>query len=166
MTELHELTATGAAARIREGQISPVELVQALLTRIERLEPELRAWVTLDVDGALEAARAAEQATRRGGDDLEPLHGVPIALKDIYYVKGLPTTAGFGPLADFVPDRDAASVEKLRAAGAIVLGKTVTTQFAYADPPPTRNPWRADRTPGGSSSGSARQGLRVGGGSA
>jgi len=155
MTELHELTATGAAARIREGQISPVELVQALLTRIERLEPELRAWVTLDADGALEAARAAEQATRRGGDDLEPLHGVPIALKDIYYVKGLPTTAGFGPLADFVPDRDAASVEKLRAAGAIVLGKTVTTQFAYADPPPTRNPWRADRTPGGSSSGSA-----------
>lgn len=155
MTELHDLTATEAAAQIQAGQLSPVELVRALLARIERLEPELRAWVTLDAEGALEAARAAEQTARRGGSELGPLHGVPIALKDIYYVKGLPTTAGFGPLADFVPDRDAAAVQKLRAAGAIVLGKTVTTQFAYADPPPTRNPWRADRTPGGSSSGSA-----------
>ena len=155
MTELHELTATEAAARIRDGKLSPVELVQALLARIERLEPALRAWVTLDADGALAAARTAEQKARGSGSEPGPLHGVPIALKDIYYARGLPTTACFGPLADFVPDRDAASVEKLRTAGAIVLGKTVTTQFAYADPPPTRNPWRSDRTPGGSSSGSA-----------
>jgi aspartyl-tRNA(Asn)/glutamyl-tRNA(Gln) amidotransferase subunit A len=154
MAELHELTATEAAERIRSKTLSPVELVQALLARIERLEPRLRAWVTLDAEGAVSAAQEAEAVAAAGGE-IGPLHGVPVALKDIYYTSGLPTTAGFPPLADFVPDRDAVSVQALRAAGAIVLGKTVTTQFAYADPPPTRNPWRDDRTPGGSSSGSA-----------
>ena len=155
MAELHELTATAAAEAIRRKKISPVELVQALLDRIEQIEPRLRAWVTIDADGALATARDAEAAARKRGARLGPLHGVPIGLKDIYYTMALPTTVCFPPLADFVPDRDAVSVTKLRAAGAIVLGKTVTTQFAYADPPPTKNPWRADRTPGGSSSGSA-----------
>ncbi len=155
MAELHEVTATEAAERIRRRQLSPVEVVQALLARIERLEPELCAWVTLDAEGALAAARGAEKMAARRDAELGPLHGVPVGLKDIYYTKGLRTTACFPPLADFVPDRDAVSVARLRAAGAIVLGKTVTTQFAYSDPPPTKNPWRADRTPGGSSSGSA-----------
>ena len=155
MTQIHDLTATEVVERIRRREISPLELVQALLDRIERLEPRLHAWVTLDAEGALDAARGAEELAAQPGAELPPLHGLPIGIKDIYYTKGLPTTAGFPPLADFVPDRDATSVMKLRAAGAIVLGKTVTTQFAYADPPPTCNPWRPDRTPGGSSSGSA-----------
>lgn len=155
MPELYELTATEAADAIRRRSISPLDLVDALLTRIERLDPRIRAWVTLDADGARSAARRAEVALKADGEPRGPLHGVPVALKDIYYTRGLRTTACFPPMEQFVPDRDAASVDRLRAAGAIVLGKTVTTQFAYADPPPTRNPWRADRTPGGSSSGSA-----------
>ena len=155
MSELHELTASQAADQIRRKELSPVELVRALLARIERLEPQLHAWVTLDAEGALTAAATAEQTARERGAQLGPLHGVPVGLKDIYYSAGLRTTACFPPLADFVPDRDAESVRRLRGAGAIVLGKTVTTQFAYSDPPPTRNPWRTDRTPGGSSSGSA-----------
>jgi aspartyl-tRNA(Asn)/glutamyl-tRNA(Gln) amidotransferase subunit A len=155
MADLHELTAADAAARIARRDLSPVELVDALLARIERTEPRLRAWVTVDRDGARAAAREAEAAATRPGATLGPLHGVPVGVKDIYAVRGLPTTCGFGPLADHVPDEDAPSVARLRAAGAIVLGKTVTTQFASADPPPTANPWKAGRTPGGSSSGSA-----------
>ena len=154
MAELHDLTAAEAAARVARRELSPVELVDALLARIDRVEPELRAWVTLDADGARAAARAAAAETMRPGAVLGPLHGVPCGIKDIYHARGLPTTAGFPPLADSVSAEDAFSVARLRAAGAIVLGKTVTTQFASADPSPTRNPWRLDRTPGGSSSGS------------
>jgi aspartyl-tRNA(Asn)/glutamyl-tRNA(Gln) amidotransferase subunit A len=154
MTALHELTAAEAAGRIRARQLSSVELVEALLARIEPLEPNLKAWVTLDAHGARAAAREADEAVA-GGRELGSLHGVPVGLKDLYLTKGLKTTACFPPFERFVPDRDATSVARLRQAGAIVMGKTVTTQFAYADPPPTRNPWRADRTPGGSSSGSA-----------
>ena len=154
MTELHDLTAAEAAIRIAERRVSPVELVDALLARIDRLESDLRAWVTVDADGARAAARAAETEAMRPSATFGPLHGVPCGLKDIYHARGLPTTAGFPPLADNVADADAFSVARLRAAGAIVLGKTVTTQFASADPSPTRNPWRDDRTPGGSSSGS------------
>ncbi|MDP8923081.1 MAG: amidase [Chloroflexota bacterium] len=154
MTELHDLTAAEAATRIARRDVSPVELVDALLARIERFEPIVRAWVTVDAEGARAAARHAETEATRPSAALGPLHGVPCGIKDIYNVRGLPTTAGFPPLADNVPDEDAPSIARLWAAGAIVLGKTVTTQFASADPSPTRNPWRPDRTPGGSSSGS------------
>src|SRR5206468_368570 len=98
----------------------------------------------------LAAARLAEHAAVRG-----PLHGIPVAVKDIFDVAGLPTTAGAPPFAHRRPDEDAASVALLRNQGAIVLGKTHTTQFAYRDPAPTRNPWNLEHTPGGSSSGSA-----------
>ena len=154
MTELHDLTAAVAAERIARRDLSPVELVDALLARIDRLEPDLRAWVTVDAEGARTAARAAEAELTRASAALGPLHGVPCGIKDIYHARGLPTTAGFPPLADSVATEDAFSVARLRAAGAVVLGKTVTTQFASSDPSPTRNPWRHDRTPGGSSSGS------------
>ncbi len=160
MSELHELTATAAADQIRNKKLSPVELVRALLGRIERLDPELRAWVTVDAQGALAAAAAAEQAAAARGARLGPLHGVPIGVKDIYYTAGLKTTAGFRPMAEFVPDRDAESIRRLRGAGAIILGKTVTTQFAYGDPPPTRNPWRSDRTPGGRAAARPRRSRR------
>ena len=153
MTELHDLTAAEAARLIRERTLSPVELVDALLRRIERSQPVLKTFVTVDADGARAAARAAEQAVS-DGRPLRPLHGVPFAAKDIYDAAGLPTTAGYRPLTDSIATQDAHTVAQMKAAGAILLGKTVTTQFASADPSPTVNPWRADRTPAGSSSGS------------
>lgn len=153
MAELHDLGVSEAAALIRERKLSPVELTDALLARIERAEPTLRAFVTVDADGARRAARASEDALTRS-DSLGLLHGVPFAAKDIYNTAGLRTTAGFPPLADNVPDTNAFSIARLKAAGAVLIGKAITTQFASSDPSPTRNPWRQDRTPGGSSSGS------------
>src|SRR5215211_5327731 len=105
MTDLHDLTATQAARQIRARDVSPVELVDGLLTRIERSQPTLKAFVTVDYDGARAAARAAE-ATMSSGADLGPLHGVPFAAKDIYDAAGLPTTAGYGPMANYVPKAD------------------------------------------------------------
>lgn len=151
---LHGLSVLEAAALIRRRKLSPVELVEALLARIEALEPTIQAWEWVDAQGALAAARQREAELRRS-ERLGPLHGVPLGFKDLYHVAGLPTRAGFRPFATHVARQDAAAVARLRAAGAIVLGKTVTTQFAFADPARTRNPWNTARTPGGSSSGSA-----------
>ncbi len=154
MSQPHELTAAQAARLIREGSMSPVDLMDSLLARIDRLEPRLKAWVYLD----RQAARAeAEQKTKDllQGGRVGPLHGVPIGVKDIYYTAGIPTTACSKVYADFVPDLDATSVALLKDAGAVILGKTVTTEFACLDPSPTLNPWNPAHTPGGSSSGSA-----------
>jgi Asp-tRNA(Asn)/Glu-tRNA(Gln) amidotransferase A subunit family amidase len=156
MTELHDLTATEAARQIRERAISSVDLVDALLARIERAQPTLKAFVTIDSAGARAAARAADAALA-SGDKVGPLHGVPFAAKDIYDAAGLPTTAGYGPLANAIPKADSFTVARLKAAGAVLVGKAVTTQFASSDPSPTVNPWRADRTPAGSSSGSGER---------
>ena len=154
MPEPFELTVAQAARQIREGSLSPVTLMESLLERSDRMEPSLRVWVTLDRDAAMDgAAGSARELDRRGPKG--PLHGVPVAVKDIFYTKGVRTTAGSPIYADFVPDFDAASVALLKQAGAIMMGKTVTTEFACGDPPPTRNPWNADHTPAGSSSGSA-----------
>src|SRR3989475_2551724 len=148
--ELAALGVAEARERIGRGTLSPVALVEACLERIGALDATVQAWVHVDAKGALAAARLAEHAAVRG-----PLHGIPVAVKDIFDVAGLPTTAGAPPFAHRRPDEDAASDALLRAAGAIVLGKTHTTQFAYRDPAPTRNPWNLAPTPGGSSSGSA-----------
>lgn len=147
MTELWRLGAVDAAAAIRRGEITPSELLEALLLRIEALEPRVKAWETLDAERALAAARAALT------DGC--LSGVPCGVKDVFCTLGLRTTAYFPAFAELVPGRDAGAVAGLKMAGAIVLGKTTTTQFAMVDPPPTRNPWNTSRTPGGSSSGSA-----------
>jgi aspartyl-tRNA(Asn)/glutamyl-tRNA(Gln) amidotransferase subunit A len=147
------LTLTEASRAIREGKLSPVELTRSCLAMIDRLEPQVKAWVTLDRDGALrEAARLEDE--RRAGRMRGLLHGIPIGIKDIFYTAGMRTTAGHGPMAEFVPDYDSAVVERLKAAGAIILGKTTTTEFALLAPTPTRNPWNLEHTPGGSSSGS------------
>ena len=122
--------------------------------RINALEPRLKAWVYVDRKAVLLEAQQKDKELE-SGVDLGPLHGVPIGLKDIYYTAGIPTTACSKIYADFVPDYDAATVALLKGAGAIMLGKTVTTEFACADPSPTINPWNAAHTPGGSSSGSA-----------
>ena len=148
---LHDLTATEAARLIRARQVSSVELVQALIDRAARVDPLVQAWAALDAGGALAAARAISDST----DSRLPLVGVPFGAKDIFDTANLITSAGFQPYSSRVPNRDAEPVARLRNAGAVLLGKMVTTQFAYADPSITRNPWRDDRTPGGSSSGSA-----------
>jgi Asp-tRNA(Asn)/Glu-tRNA(Gln) amidotransferase A subunit family amidase len=154
MAELYELTAFEAAQRIRQRDVSPVALVESLLQHIDALEPKVQAWVTIDRAGALSAAQQLEQEAQRGSFR-GPLHGVPVGIKDIYYTAGLKTTCGSRIFTDFVPTYDATTVTRLKQAGAIILGKTVTTEFATADPGPTRNPWHPEHTPGGSSSGSA-----------
>ena len=142
------------ADAVRSGALSPVDAVNQTLDRIDAVESQIHAWVEIDREGALRQAEALAQRIQRG-EDPGPLAGVPAGIKDIVDVAGLPTRLGARPFAHFTPDRDAAVVARLRAAGAIILGKTHTTEFAYLDPAPTRNPWQRDHTPGGSSSGSA-----------
>jgi aspartyl-tRNA(Asn)/glutamyl-tRNA(Gln) amidotransferase subunit A len=148
------------AAQIRQGALSPVALTEALLARIEALDPHLHAFLTPARERALGQARAAESALR-GGHDLGPLHGIPYAVKDLYDVAGLPTTAGTHWLADNVAAADCAAVRRLSAAGMVLLGKTHTVQFAFGgvginhDQGTPHNPWhRVPHAPGGSSSGS------------
>ena len=152
--DLSSLSAREAAEAVRAGRVSAVELVEACLARMRALDSELRAWAHVDGEGALAVARERESEAR-AGRLRGPLHGVPIGVKDIFDVAGMPTTGGAKSFAHTRPSADAASVARIRAAGAIVLGKTVTTEFAYRDPAPTRNPWNHGHTPGGSSAGSA-----------
>jgi aspartyl-tRNA(Asn)/glutamyl-tRNA(Gln) amidotransferase subunit A len=152
--ELAELGVREAAEGIRGGACSSEALVEACLARVGAAEPEVKAWAHVDGDGARAAARERD-AEARAGRLRGPLHGVPIGIKDIFDVAGMPTTAGARAFAHTRPTRDCSAVARLRAAGAVILGKTHTTQFAYRDPAPTRNPWNRAHTPGGSSSGSA-----------
>jgi Asp-tRNA(Asn)/Glu-tRNA(Gln) amidotransferase A subunit family amidase len=147
-------TIHAAAEEIRKGRLSPVDLVRSCLERIDRCEDRVRAWVLIDREGALaraeECAREIKHGSWRG-----PLHGIPVAIKDIFDVFDWPTAAGSRLWKNSIARQDATVVRRLRQAGAVFLGKTVTTQYASFDPPPTRNPWNLARTPGGSSSGSA-----------
>jgi aspartyl-tRNA(Asn)/glutamyl-tRNA(Gln) amidotransferase subunit A len=159
MTDLHWLTASEAAKAIAAKKLSPVELTRALLDRIARLDPKLNAFTRLDADAALDAAKAAEREIA-AGRPRGPLHGVPVGIKDIIDVAGLPTTCHSKILIDNVAAADAVCVARLRGAGAIVLGKLSTHEFAIGGPsfdlpwPPARNPWNTAHHPGGSSSGS------------
>ncbi len=143
-----------AAAAIRQRQVTPIDLVEQCLAQIDRWEAHVRAWVFVDRDGArAEAKRLTDELQR--GQYRGPLHGIPIGVKDIFDVFDWPTAAGSKLWANSIARADADVVRQLRQAGAIFLGKTVTTQYASFDPPVTRNPWDLSRTPGGSSSGSA-----------
>ncbi len=145
---------------IRAKQVSPVEVTEALLTRIETLNPKLRAYCTVTADVARRAAREAEIAVQKN-EPLGPLHGVPFSIKDAIYTRGIRTTGGSRLFADLVPEEDAVAVARLRVAGAVILGKTNTSELAHkattSNPlfGPTRNPWDPTRTPGGSSGGAA-----------
>jgi aspartyl-tRNA(Asn)/glutamyl-tRNA(Gln) amidotransferase subunit A len=152
--DLNAMTAAEIARQVRAGTLSPVEVVEACLKRIDEIDPSVLAWVHVDRAGALETARRLETEARRG-EFRGPLHGVPVGIKDIMAVAGMITTNGSGEFAHERPGADATCVAKLKAAGAVILGKTATTQFASGDPAPTRNPWNLEHTPGGSSSGSA-----------
>ena len=147
MAEPYSLTVAEAAKQVRHGQLSPVTLAQSLLDRIDALNPELKAWVTIDREEVLNTARQREleldQSGRRG-----LIHGVPVGLKDIFYTAGMKTTACSRIYADFVPSYDATCVTRIKEAGGIVLGKAVTTEFATGDPSPTLNPWDHAHSPG------------------
>jgi aspartyl-tRNA(Asn)/glutamyl-tRNA(Gln) amidotransferase subunit A len=150
------------AADVAAGQVSPVEVLEALLARIERLNPRLNAYCTLAADQAMAEARQAEAAVQRG-DRLGPLHGVPVSIKDLIATRGIRTTRGSRLWENWVPEQDAPVVERVRAAGAIVVGKTNTPEIGWkgaTDNPvfgPTRNPWDETRTPGGSTGGGSAQ---------
>jgi Asp-tRNA(Asn)/Glu-tRNA(Gln) amidotransferase A subunit family amidase len=158
--DLCSLSAVDVANAIRMREVSPVEVFEAVARRIEALNPRLNAYCTLGLDQAREAARAAAEAVARNAD-LGPLHGVPIAVKDDLPVAGLLCTEGSRLFADRRAPHDALAVERLRAAGAIVLGKTNMPEFGHKGTTDnllfgvSRNPWDVQRTPGGSSGGSA-----------
>jgi Asp-tRNA(Asn)/Glu-tRNA(Gln) amidotransferase A subunit family amidase len=143
-----------AARAMREGRVTSEGLTAAWIARTRAHESRVRAWAWFDERRALDLARAADRALRAGAAH-GPLHGLGIALKDIIDAKGLPTGMGSPIFAGHVADRSAASVEKIEAAGGFVLGKAATCEFATQHPPATTNPWNAQFTPGGSSSGSA-----------
>jgi Asp-tRNA(Asn)/Glu-tRNA(Gln) amidotransferase A subunit family amidase len=148
------LSLVEAAAGIRDGRLTSTELVHDCLQRIEEIDAKVEAWAFLDRNHALRQAEAADEH-RRHGRELGSLHGVPVGIKDIFDTRDMPTEFGSPLWAGRTPRRDAASVARLRAAGAVILGKTVTTEYAYYAPGKTKNPHDAERTPGGSSSGSA-----------
>ena len=155
------MSAAVLAAAIRRKKVSPVEVMRAVLARIERVNPTLNAFVTLTADQAMKDARAAERALMKKGARLGPLHGVPFSTKDLVITKGVRTTFGTRLYADNVPTEDAPMVERLKAAGAVQLGKTNTPTFGWIGATHnllfgiTRNPWNTDRTPGGSSGGAS-----------
>jgi aspartyl-tRNA(Asn)/glutamyl-tRNA(Gln) amidotransferase subunit A len=157
-TDLCYMPATDLAVAIRTKQVSPVEVVNAILTRIEQLNPRLNAFCLVTADAARWAAQAAEQAVMRG-EPLGPLHGVPVSIKDLVITKGVRTMRGSKLYEHDIPTEDAPVVERLKAAGAVILGKTTTPEFGFkgvTDSPVTgitRNPWHLERTPGGSSGG-------------
>ena len=154
LTNLHEVSAVEGAQLIRNGVISSAELVAACLARIRDIDGRVEAWAFLDPELALAQARAADEF-RLSGQPIGSLHGVPVGLKDIIDTADMPTENGSVLHAGRTPSRDAAVVTRLREAGAIVMGKTVTTEFATRTPGKTRNPHDPGHTPGGSSSGSA-----------
>src|SRR5690348_15775769 len=140
-------TASSAAEKIRAGQLTSSQLVDGCLARIRAFEDRVHAWVMVDEDGARDMAEELDREAKQG-DFRGPLHGIPLGIKDIVDVAGWPTLAGSRVRAGHVAEVDAEIVERLRDAGAVILGKTVTTEFASFDPPPTRNPWNLERTPG------------------
>ena len=149
-SDLASSTIADILPRLRSGQVSAEAMVHACLARIEARESEIHAWAFIDDEVALRQARELDRQTVRG-----PQHGVPVAVKDIFDTYDMPTCNGSVIHAGRTPSADAAVVAMLRDAGAVILGKTVTTEFAYFHPGPTTNPHDATRTPGGSSSGSA-----------
>jgi Asp-tRNA(Asn)/Glu-tRNA(Gln) amidotransferase A subunit family amidase len=152
--DLCSMSAVQAAAAIRDGELTSLELVESCLARIDEREDSVQAWQHLDRDFALDQARRAD-AVRQAAQPLGPLHGVPVGVKDIFDTRDLPTENGSPLHAGRQPTQDASVVSQLREAGAVILGKTVTTEFAVYSPGKTRNPHNPEHTPGGSSSGSA-----------
>ncbi len=158
--EICRLSAAATAEAIKTRRLSPLEVMRAVLRRIERLNPRVNAYCTLVAESALRQAGEAEAVVMRGGE-LKPLHGVPVSIKDLIFTRGIRTTGGSRIYENFIPQQDAVVVERLKAAGAIVIGKTNTPELGWVAVTdnrlfgPTRNPWNLEFTPGGSSGGAA-----------
>lgn len=153
-SELHYLTLADAARMIRQRKLSPVEYTEAILKRIDEVEPKVHAFITVTREQALDAAKAAEKEIM-GGKYRGPLHGIPFGVKDTHYTKGIKTTAATPVLANFVPDFDATVVARLKNAGGILTGKLNLPEFSFGgETPGTSNPWDLKRSPAGSSGGS------------
>src|SRR4051794_23524208 len=165
MTQLHDLTLLEQADAVRRREVSPVELVDHYLARIERLNDEVGAFVFVAPDQARAVAKDAESALS-SGQELPPLHGVPIAIKDLYLTADMPTSFGSGAFAPMELGIDEAFVTNLKRVGTISLGKTATPEFGapcYTEPeghPPARTPWDLSRSAGGSSGGAGAAGAR------
>ena len=146
--EPYELTIAEASRLIQEGKLTPTRLLESILKRIDGLEPVLEAWVTMDEERAMSDAEAltreAEEGSLRG-----PVHGIPVGVKDIYFTQGLRTTMGSSIYADYIPEYDAETVAILREAGAVIPGKTETTEFAAYDPAARSEPLEHRAYPGG-----------------
>lgn len=157
MTELHYQSLHQVASRIKSGELSALQVTQACLERIRALEPELHSYARVLEDQALATAARLDRERHRG-KPLPALHGVPVAVKDLLYTRGIPTASGTIVMKDFVPDQDATTVTRLKEAGAVIVGKTQLTEGAFGAHHPEieapRNPWNRDRWPGVSSSGS------------
>ncbi len=157
--EICRMDATSLARQVAAKQLSPVEVVDAVLDRLDRLDPRLHIFATVSADRARQEAKRLE-AEIAAGRDVGPLAGVPTGVKDLIYTKGIRTASGSNAYADFVPDEDDVVVERITAAGAIVIGKTQVPEFGYSGTgqtplaEPTGNPWNPARTSGGSSAGS------------
>ncbi len=159
--DICRMSALAIAEAIRTKKISPVEIMDVVLRRIEKLNPKVNAFCALGIESSRRQAAEAEKAVTRG-DRLGPLHGVPVSIKDLIFTKDFPTTGGSRIYADFIPQQDAIVVQRLKAAGAIIIGKTNTSEFgwtaAMSDNPLfglTRNPWNPEYNAGGSSGGAA-----------
>ena len=149
MAEIWELTLSEGLGKIGAGELTAAGWVRALLGRVDALEEKIQAWAALDREGALEAAGKIDSVISAGVIP-GPLAGAPIGVKDIIDVRGLPCEAHSPILKGNIPAKDAFCIAGLREAGAVILGKTVTTQFATGDPSETRNPWNPAHSPGGS----------------
>ena len=158
--ELAFASATEHRRLIAAREVSIVELTELFYQRIERLDPQLNAYLTLCEDEALQQAQQAQDTVQQGGP-VGPLHGIPISIKDLELTKGIRSTMGSAVFKDRVPDIDSVVVERVRQAGAIILGKTNTPEFGQSGTTENelgdacRNPWNTERTPGGSSGGAA-----------
>ena len=160
-TDLCYLTAGQLSRLIQQKEVSPIEIIEAHLSRISALEPKLNSFITLQSDHAIEAARKAEEEIQTG-KYRGPLHGIPVALKDLFSVKGVRSSSGSKIFDNYIPDHDCTIVKRLRDAGAIILGKTNMNPLAYGptsdtgeyDYGHTRNPWNPELISGGSSGGS------------
>jgi aspartyl-tRNA(Asn)/glutamyl-tRNA(Gln) amidotransferase subunit A len=154
MTEPYQLSLSEAAAQIQKGELSPVGLTESVLARIDAIDDKVGAFRVVTAEAALAAAATAEREIAAGGYR-GPLHGIPVAMKDLYETAGVPNEASSAVRAGYVPERDCAAMESLARAGMILIGKTETHEFAFGGiTPTTRNPWNLAHIPGGSSGGS------------